>query len=89
LVIVKLADEETPLEELLTAEEEPEMTDVAFGFACPGESTVLNADVSEPGRYVAVCFVAVGTTPETDPAAFAQGGPPHAANGMVHEFTIS
>jgi hypothetical protein len=89
MAIVKLADEETPLEELLASDEEPETTDVAFGFACPGSSTVLNADVTAPGRYVALCFIPVGTTPETDPSAFEQGGPPHAANGMVHEFTIS
>ena len=90
MAIVKLAEgEDRPLEELLAAEEEPETTDVAFGFACPGSSTTFNADVSEPGRYVALCFIPVGTTPETDPSAFEQGGPPHAANGMVHEFTVS
>ena len=90
MAIVKLAEgEDRPLEELLAGDEEPETTDVAFGFACPGTSTVLNADVTAPGRYVALCFIPVGTTPETDPSAFEQGGPPHAANGMVHEFTIS
>ena len=90
MAIVKLAEgEDRPLEELLAGDEEPETTDVAFGFACPGSSTVLNADVTAPGRYVALCFIPVGTTPETDPSAFEQGGPPHAANGMVHEFTIS
>src|SRR5688572_28086126 len=36
LVLVKLLDEETPLEELLASEEEPAMEEVAFTFACPG-----------------------------------------------------
>lgn len=90
LLIVKLADgEERPLEEIISSGEEPEFTDVAFGFACPGESTTMNAEIEEPGRYVAICMIPSGTTPETDPAAFEQGGPPHAASGMVHEFTIS
>ena len=92
MAIVKLADDETrSVEEIMASGEEPETTDVAFGFACPGSSTVLNADVSAPGRYVALCFIPVGTTPETDPAVFASedSGPPHAMNGMIHEFTIS
>lgn len=89
MAIVRLAEgEERPLDELLASEEEPETTDIAFGFACPGTSTTFNAEITEPGRYVALCFIPVGTTPETDPASFEQGGPPHAANGMVHEFTI-
>ena len=89
IAIMKLEDEETPLAEMMQAEEEPETTDVAFGFACPGGETVVNAEITEPGRYVALCFIPVGTTPETDPAKFAEDGMPHAANGMVHEFRIS
>jgi hypothetical protein len=78
------------VEEMLASEEQPEtVTDVAFGFACPGESTVFNADLSEPGRYVALCFIPTGTTAETDPADFESGGAPHAMNGMVVEFEVS
>ena len=89
IAIVKLAEgEERPLEELMASEEEPETTDIAFGFACPGQSTVVNAEITEPGRYVALCFVPVGTTPETDFSTMSEDGTPHAANGMVHEFRI-
>jgi hypothetical protein len=85
--LVRLADdEERPAEEIIASGEEPEMTDVAFGIACPGDSTTFNAEISEPGRYVAVCFVPVGTTPE---ATEEPEGPPHAAEGMFFEFEIS
>lgn len=44
--------------------------------------------VTEPGRYIAVCFFETGTTevPEGPP----EGGenPPHAAHGMFAEFTV-
>lgn len=78
-------DEDRPVEEILASGEEPELTEVAFGIACPGASTTFNADVSEPGRYVAVCFVPVGTTAETTEEP---SGPPHASQGMFTEFTI-
>lgn len=77
--------EDRPVEEILASEEEPELTEVAFGLACPGESTTFNVDVSEPGRYVAVCFVPVGTTAETTEEP---SGPPHAMQGMFVDFTI-
>ena len=82
----RLADDETrPVDEILASGEEPEMTEVAFGMACPGESTTFNAEMTEPGRYVAVCFVPVGTTAETTEEP---SGPPHAMQGMVAEITI-
>ena len=88
LALVRLADSETrPVEEIIASGEEPEMTEVGMGFACPGAESTFNIEISEPGRYVAVCFVPVGTTPETDPENQPEG-PPHAAQGMNHEFTI-
>ena len=88
LGLVRLDDSETrPIEEILQSEEEPEMTEVARGFACPGEEMTFNAEISQPGRYVAACFIPVGTTPETDPAS-APEGPPHAAQGMIEEIVI-
>lgn len=78
--------EERSLEDIIASGEEPELTEVAFGIACPGESTTFNAEVSEPGRYVAVCFIPVGTTPD---AMEEPEGPPHAAEGMVFEFEIA
>jgi hypothetical protein len=87
LMIVRLADAEVrPLEEIIASGEEPEMTEIGFGIACPGDSTTLNAEISEPGRYVAVCLVPVGMTAE---ATGETDGPPHAAQGMVFEFEIS
>lgn len=46
-------------------------------------------NIDEPGRYVAVCFIPVGTTPETPPEDFENLGPPHALQGMVAEFEVS
>lgn len=87
MALVRLAEgEERPLEEIVSSGEEPDMTEIGFGIACPGESTTFNADVSEPGRYVAVCFIPVGTTPE---ATEEPQGPPHAAQGMTFEFEIA
>lgn len=90
LMIQRIDESETrSVEEMLQSEERPDtVTEVAFGFACPGSSTVVNADLSEPGRYVALCFIPVGTLPETDPKDFESGGPPHAMQGMVVEFII-
>lgn len=85
--LVRLADsEDRPLEEIIASEEEPELTEIAHGFACPGGEMTFNAEVTEPGRYVAVCLIPVGATPEatTEPE-----GPPHAAEGMVYEFEIA
>lgn len=91
LVLVRLPDSETrPIEEILASGEEPETTDVAFTFACPGATAeTTGASITEPGRYVALCFIPVGTTPETDPAEFENGGPPHAVQGMIQEIVIA
>lgn len=91
MVIQRIDESETrTVEEMLQSEEPPDtLTEVAFGFACPGSNTVFNADMSEPGRYVALCFIPTGTTPETDPADFESGGAPHAMNGMVVELEVA
>lgn len=92
-VVMKIADgEERPVEELLTLPDEEAMalvTEKAFVLAPPDAATYVTADL-EPGRYVALCFVPVGTTPE----AMAGGAPseeadPHFAHGMVAEFTVT
>ena len=87
-MVVQIIDpsETRTIEEMMQSEEPPDtVTPVGFGIACPGESTVFNADVTEPGRYVALCFVPVGTTPE---ATSEPEGPPHAAQGMILEFEV-
>ncbi|HVM52725.1 MAG TPA: hypothetical protein VM262_05970 [Acidimicrobiales bacterium] len=90
LMIMSIDESETrTVEELLASEEDPDtVSPVSFGFACPGDDTVVNVDLA-PGRYVAICFIPVGTTPQTDPADFEEDGTPHAENGMVHEFIVS
>jgi hypothetical protein len=86
--LVRLAEGEVrPLEELIASEEEPELTEVAFAFACPGTSTEpVSVEIDTPGRYVMACFIPVGTLPTTTEEV---DGPPHAAQGMVKEFTVS
>ena len=87
LAIARLADdEERPLDEIIASGEEPETTEIGFGIACPGDSTTVNANISEPGRYVAVCLIPVGTTPE---AMEAPDGAPHASQGKASEVEIS
>ncbi|CAN5500929.1 hypothetical protein BH24CHL9_BH24CHL9_12960 [soil metagenome] len=129
---------EQSVEELLDMGDEAStlVTFVGIIFAAPGEVSADTLTVSEPGRYIAVCFIPQGTTElppgfagpdETgtesmaspDPAASpdalaspedptsaaspdaeagAEGtaspdsglgdGPPHAALGMIVEFTV-
>jgi hypothetical protein len=90
LVIAKIDDSETrSIEELSALPEPPDTVQmVGVGVACPGERTKLNVDLSAPGRYVAICNIPVGTTPESDPEA-EPSGPPHSSEGMVQEFTIA
>jgi hypothetical protein len=80
---------ETPLEELLQLPEEQQMrmsTPIGFGFAPPGDSDNLFLDL-EPGRYAMLCFLPVGSTPESDEEQVAEN-PPHFTQGMVAEFTV-
>lgn len=94
LNIVRIAPEETrSLEQIIqesAGSDAPPatITPVAMGIACPGERTVFNADLSQPGRYAAVCFIPVGTTADADPEG-EPSGPPHAAEGMFAEFTVA
>jgi hypothetical protein len=90
-VLMRIDDDETrPLSELLMEESAEEFTtEVAFAFACPGDSSEpVAADLTEPGRYVAVCFIPVGTLPSTSPEDFEGMGPPHAMQGMVAEIQV-
>ena len=56
---------------------------VAAGFAEPGDTGTVYADVKKPGRYAAVCFIPTGTHGDTE-----GDGPPHFVQGMVAEFTV-
>ena len=73
---------DTPIEELIKLpqkEAEKQIEMVGATFAEPGAASeeTVKADL-EAGRYGVVCFVPVG----------GKKGPPHAFEGMVHEFTV-
>lgn len=71
--------EDLDIEAALASEEEPEgVEEVGGTFAEPGEEAGLGFEEPlEPGRYVLLCFVPDEET-----------GEPHAALGMVAEFTV-
>lgn len=93
IVLMQIAEgEERSLEELMALpEEEAEalVSEKGFVLAPPGAETYVTAEL-EPGRYVAICFVPVGATPE----ALASGAAldeadGHFMHGMVSEFEVS
>lgn len=97
LVVMHIKDGETrPIEELLELPEEEVETVAEFvgvSVAAPGEDgEIMEGDltVEDPGRYVALCFIPVGTTemPEGPPQEEEGGGPPHFTQGMVQEFQV-
>lgn len=97
LALMRINDDETrSIEELLQLPEEEAMQAVTFvgvSVAPPGEDgEIMEGDltVAEPGRYVAICFIPVGTTemPEGPPEGGEDGPPPHFTQGMVQEFTV-
>lgn len=53
-------------------------------FAEPGKDAPGLFSVEEPGDYVAVCFIPLGSTPDNEEA----DGPPHLTQGMKVEFTV-
>lgn len=95
-VVMKVNDGvEESAEELLALPEEEAMgkvTPAGMAFAFPGQSASTVLDL-EPGRYIVVCFLPVGATPEAMEEMEATGaepqGLPHAMEGMVHELTVS
>ena len=60
------------------------ITPVNATFASPGESDSGSWNLTSPGTYAVVCFVPVGSVGEAE-----GDGPPHFAEGMVQEFTVS
>jgi len=92
VALLKVDDDyEGTLDELLALPEEEAFEVVGIkgiAFAPVGEAASTSAEL-DAGRYVAVCFLPVGSTPE----AFAEGGPPdgppHFTEGMVQEIQVS
>jgi hypothetical protein len=63
---------------------------VGFVFAPPSLGSWVKVDL-DPGRYVALCFIPVGTTPDMiqSGAPPAEDTPAHFMEGMVTEFTVA
>ena len=57
------------------------------GFAFPGETDLALINLKKTGRYVAICFIPVGTTPET--VEEGGTGAPHFVEGMVAAFEVT
>lgn len=55
------------------------------GFAFPGDTDLAFVNFKKPGRYVALCFIPVGTTPESEDG----DGPPHFVEGMAAVFAVT
>jgi len=107
IAVMRINDDVTmSLDELLALPEEEAtsmVTTAAFAFAFPGTVSYGTADLT-PGRYVALCFLPEGATPEAMSLLEEAGvdgpedsipadlgvelGPPHFTKGMVHEFTV-
>jgi hypothetical protein len=107
LAVMRINDDVTmSVEELLALPEEEAfemVTTAAFAFAFPGTVSYGTGDLT-PGRYVALCFLPEGATPDvlmqleeagvggpedTIPEGLdVELGPPHFTHGMVHEFTV-
>lgn len=57
---------------------------------------VGDGTIAEPGRYAVVCFIPTGADPDaylnappSDGPPQVEGGPPHAAQGMFAELTVT
>ncbi|MBA2281914.1 MAG: hypothetical protein H0W25_11890 [Acidimicrobiia bacterium] len=93
LALVRV-DDDRPVEEIfdLPESEQEAISEYLGGItACPGETSAEPLGASlEPGRYVLVCFVPVGTTPDLrgDALPAAYENPPHFTEGMVAELTV-
>lgn len=103
LALMRVNDDVTlTVEEILELPEEESMTMTTMAgmaFAFPGTAGQTVIDLT-PGRYVALCFLPEGATPEiiselsgpedTSPAALElRENPPHFALGMIQEITVS
>lgn len=108
MILMRINDDVTlSAEELLALPDEESntmVTPAAFVFAFPGTVSSATADLT-PGRYLALCFLPEGATPDvlaqletlgvdgpedTIPAdAGLELGPPHFTKGMLVEITVA
>jgi uncharacterized cupredoxin-like copper-binding protein len=94
-IVLRINDDVTESAEEILALPEDEartkVTEAGAAFAFPGE-TGSGTVAFEPGRYLMVCFIPVGLTPEVLAEVEASGtepeGAPHFTEGMLAEFTV-
>ena len=89
----------TTLDELLAMPEEESNKLVSFlgvAVASPGETAPETITLDEPGSYIFICFIPVGTmelpslAPDATPnESLLPDGPPHFIQGMVAEFSVT
>ena len=65
------------------------MTQAGGAFAAPGTEGYTAMEL-EPGRYMAICFLPEGATPENLPKLESGeiDGAPHFTLGMISEFSV-
>ena len=95
MAVVRINDDETrSLDELiqLPEEEAQQVTEYLGGtVACPGQTAEALGIQLTPGRYVMLCFIPTGLTPDVPSTeeAFEVLGPPHFTQGMVTEIHVT
>jgi hypothetical protein len=93
MVVFRIDDDVTEtVDALLALPEDEAFSRVVFAGATFGEQGVTDTETLEltRGRYVALCFVPVGTIEATTPEdELAEPGLPHFTAGMQAEFTVT
>ena len=105
-VVFRLAEDETRSAQEILAEGGPDAPPpgefagvlIAPPGGAPGFAPEGPVVLDQPGRYLLVCFIPVGTTPDAF-AALAEGGgtaadlpatgPPHFTQGIAAELTVA
>jgi plastocyanin len=80
-------NDDTPVDELLQMSEEEaisHLTEAGGVFAAAGASDTGTIELTEPGRYVAICPIPEGSVDGAE-----GDGPPHFVHGMVQEFEVT
>lgn len=94
MAVLRIRDGETrTLDELLQlpeSEAQQVTTYLGGAVACPGQTADPLGLELVPGRYVAMCFIPSGLTPDVPSTAegFDGLGAPHFAQGMATEFRV-
>jgi hypothetical protein len=93
-VVMRINDDvDLSIDDLLALPEEEgqsKVTPAGVTFALPNTDGLSSfVDLSQPGRYVVVCFIPVGSVPEAFAGGQEPNGPPHFTQGMKFEVQVS